>query len=213
MKNITIHVLQGTGKLTPFVEKLNQLSNEALEKITQAIPVKDVDIIFKDDPFFAIKEIGIGGYAPNAHVVYISLDPDVPNLQTKLTEHLGRQLAHELHHALRWHNPGYGETLLEALISEGLADMFSYEVFPGELEKWDVALTADELEKHGKFARNAYDNPYNHDEWFFGTNSEMIPKWAGYTLGYNLVKEYLNKHPEKTAATSYALEAKTLVGK
>jgi uncharacterized protein YjaZ len=37
-----------------------------------------------------------------------------------------------------------------------------------------------------------------HGEWFGGTGS--IPRWAGYTLGVELVTAYLATHPGVTAA-------------
>ncbi|MES0476805.1 MULTISPECIES: DUF2268 domain-containing putative Zn-dependent protease [Citrobacter freundii complex] len=42
-----------------------------------------------------------------------------------------------LHHAARWQGPGYGSTLGEALVSKGLADHFSLELFGGEPELWE----------------------------------------------------------------------------
>lgn len=36
---------------------------------------------------------------------------------------------------------------------------------------------------------------YDHPAWFYGSDRK-VPRWAGYTLGYNLVASYLAKHPK-----------------
>nr|WP_274517589.1 DUF2268 domain-containing putative Zn-dependent protease [Pseudomonas sp. GM18] len=55
----------------------------------------------------------------------MTLDPDNPNLLPSLrTGTLHRQIVHEVHHCLRIAGPGYGWTLGEALVSEGLAGQF-----------------------------------------------------------------------------------------
>lgn len=210
--NINLHIFKASTRLEPFIKDLEEIYLDAIKKVGDVLPVRDVDIVFYDNPERTIKEISIGGYTPNAHLIYISLNPQDNNFLTNIRLHLGRQISHELHHALRWQNPGYGKTLLEALISEGLADTFSYEVFPGKLEPWDNALNKDELNKISQLAKKEYNNQkYNHIKWFFGKSSEEIPYWSGYSLGFNLVKEYLIKHPSEKASTLYAAKANEFI--
>ena len=49
-------------------------------------------------------------------------------------------------------------------------------------------------------------NDYNYDEIFFNGN-DKLPRWAGYSVGYYLVKKYLektNKKIEDAFADKYA---------
>lgn len=39
-----------------------------------------------------------------------------------------------------------------------------------------------------------HDTSYDHDAWFFGIG-DSIPTWTAYSVGYDIVNTYLNKHP------------------
>ena len=103
-----------------------------------------------------------------------------------------RTVFHEFHHVLRWDGPGYGRSLGEALVSEGLAQAFVHEVMVCPPESWENALAAEQLAEAGQLAHSAwYDESYKHDQWFFGTG--QLPNWAGYSLGAYLVGRYLEE--------------------
>ena len=209
---INNYVLNASRNLDAYIDELEKNSRDSVARVTSLIPVKDVDIVLYDNPGEAMENIGIGGYTPNDHLIFISLNPRIQNFEKNIQNNLGRTIAHELHHALRWKNPGYGNSLLEALITEGLADHFSYEAYRGELEKWDEALSDNELEKIAGIAKQEYyEETYSHEEWFFGANSKKLPKWAGYTLGFHLVDTYLKNHPDKKSSTLYSVKAEEFI--
>lgn len=206
--NINTYILAASKKLSPFATDLQHIAENTIKKVSKLIPVQDVDIMCYDNSLETIETIGIGGYTPNQYLIYIALDSQRSTFADDIKNHLGRQIAHELHHTLRWKNPGYGQTLFEALVTEGLADHFSYEVYPGKLEAWDTAFSQGKLENLLKLAEVEYDNPkYDHSEWFFGSNPLRIPRWAGYSLGYEIIKQYLRKHPSQKASKLYASSA------
>lgn len=210
--SITPHILLGSGRLKPFTEQIEEAVKKVLARVKNKVSISDVDIVIYDNPHGVIPEIGVGGYTPDEHVVFISLDPDFSNFEDTLSKQLGRILTHELHHVLRWKNPGYGDTLLEALITEGLADHFDVEVNKDEPEPWCTILSEkqilDLLTKAGK----EFDNKnYDHNAWFFGSEDKGIPKWTGYALGFKLVNDYLKKNPGKKPSTTYTLEAEEFI--
>ena len=50
--------------------------------------------------------------------------------------------------------------------------------------------------------RNKLDsNEYNYDEIFFNGN-DKLPRWSGYSLGYYLVKKYLEKTNKRSPILS-----------
>ncbi len=129
-----------------------------------------------------------------------------------IDDNLERTLIHELNHAARWQTVGYGDTLLEAMISEGLADHFEKEITNKNPNPWSVALGKSQIKQMMERAENEYNNKnYNHNEWFFGSKEKGIPKWTGYTLGYNLVAEYLKKNPDKKPSQLHALRAEEFI--
>ncbi|ABD54056.1 DUF2268 domain-containing putative Zn-dependent protease [Jannaschia sp. CCS1] len=109
-----------------------------------------------------------------------------------------RAVYHEFHHVLRWDGPGYGVRLGDALVSEGLAQVFVHEVMTCPREPWEQALDEATATALLREARAAFKSPdYDHAEWFFGTG--QIPEWAGYTLGKTIVTRYLEQTPGTTA--------------
>jgi len=103
----------------------------ALVRIAHHLPVTAEDVVITHNPLATIPELGIGGLSPNGYLVQPSVDPAHPDFWKALQVHLSRTLAHELHHCARWRDPGYGSSLGETLVSEGLADRFDLEVHPG----------------------------------------------------------------------------------
>ncbi|MFA9288450.1 MAG: DUF2268 domain-containing putative Zn-dependent protease [Weeksellaceae bacterium] len=206
--NLHLHILSASGTLAPFIDSITENYNSALKVITDKIPVRNVDIVVYDNPEGTLEEDGLGGYTPNANQVFISVNPAFDKLNESIDKHLKRILAHELHHTLRWQNPGYGKTLFEALITEGLADHFDLELFNEEPEPWSNSFNKVELDKlMEKAMKELNNNTYNHFAWFYGDEDLNIPKWAGYSLGFKLVKDYLETHPEEKPSQLYSINA------
>ncbi len=207
--NINLHILNSSGSLTPFTRDIKRIFDQSIKQITSKIPISDVDVVIYDNPNFAIPEIGIGGYAQNEHIVWIYIDPAFSNLAQSIEKELGRTLAHEFHHALRWKGPGYGKTLFEALITEGLADHFDIEVNKAKPHFWDTVLSNKFIQKYLELAKTEFNNKdYKHSDWFFGSKERDIPKGTGYSLGFYLVGEYLEKNPKEKASSLYNKKAK-----
>lgn len=207
--SLKFHVLKESGRLNPLLPIIEKTCEEAENKITKLIQVRNVDIVILDNPFATIPEIGVGGHTYSPHIVIVSLDPLFSNLQSTLYIELFDTLAHELHHAARWQAIGYGENLLEAIVSEGLADHFAIEVTGRKDTRfWDKALTKKQAVSLIKKAETEYSNKnYNHDAWFFGSKDKTIPRWTAYTLGFQLVENYLKNNLGSKASTLYNVDA------
>lgn len=168
---------------------------ETVSKVNEKMPTENINIRIKVSSTNVIPEIGIGGFNPNANEVILSLNPNFIDIDQSIANELGPMIAHEMHHAKRRRSVGYGSNLLQAMITEGLADSFSMEIFGIDPPIWSTALPANELENWIEAASVIWnETPYNHDEWFFGISTE-IPRWTGYSIGFKLVKEYLTQNP------------------
>jgi len=147
-----------------------------------------------------IPEIGLNGYTPSATEIRLFVHPTFQSLDDSIETHLFPLLAHEMHHARRTHLVDYGSTLLEAVVSEGLADHFSMEIAGVEPPIWSVAVQGETLDHWMEEASKVWLEPgYRHAEWFFGTHSD-IPRWTGYSIGFALVNRYLQTHPDQSAS-------------
>ncbi len=197
MPQITIHMLNAQKKLTAHCEWLQTGLIDTYEKAKKLMPLPSLDVVVQAGKF-VIPEKGHAGFCPEAGIVYITVQPDNPAFFKNDAHSIERMFAHELHHAARWAGPGYGSTLGEALVSEGLAGHFSLELFGGEPELWE-SLESDTIKS---YAPQMHDNwhrvNYDHNAWFFGAGE--LPRWLGYTAGFNLISRYLAASPQLKAS-------------
>ncbi len=200
---INIHILSASKDIEPYSEELKSIAEATIASVENLLSIKDVDIVIYDNPRATIDEIGgIGGFSPNANLIFISLNPRHSDFRRAVKEELAFTLAHELHHTIRWQKQVEGDTLLEAMIFEGLADHFAIEATGrSKSSPWSHALTSEQkkiflLEASKVWKQPAYDN----DLWFFGSKPDVIPRWTGYTLGFDLVEAYLQANPGTSAS-------------
>ena len=191
----TMHHLDARGALGPYRAAVERALAQVGERVAAVCDPPVLDVVVQAVPGgLVIPELGHVGFSPRPGVVFLTLDPDSPNLPASLGEPLERMLAHEMHHALRWDRVGYGRTLGEALASEGLAGRFVEELYASPPEPWERAVPRDGLAEHARAAEAAFEDAgYGHAEWFFGGGGR--PRWVGYTLGWELVGAYLAAHP------------------
>jgi len=201
--SINTHILYASKDVKPYSDELKSIAESTIASVLKLLPIKDVDVVLYDNPKATIDEIGgIGGFSPNANLIFISLNPRHPDFKKAVKEELAFTLAHELHHTIRWQKQVEGDTLLEAMIFEGLADHFAEEVIGRNRPSvYSSALTPEQKEIFLKKASLEWLQPtYDNDLWFFGSKPDVIPRWTGYTLGYDLVATYLHNHPEISAS-------------
>ena len=165
----------------------------------------------------AIPEVGVGGVtdpASGAVTISLSAHARVP-VSESLTVWLRADLAHELDHSKRiLDGPGYGTTLGETLVSEGLADTFGVYAYPKTPPiPWDEALPPDELQRLGAIARDnaaTTNTSHVHSVWFYGVGD--LPRWAGYTIGAAWVRHFLTTHPQTDVTAATELTANKIIG-
>jgi len=174
-----------------ILDKIDDGFTQGQAIVRDKLGADKIDVVFVNAPMNVIPEIGIGGYSPGPYNIYVSLDP---NFKTFSVEDMVLTILHETHHCMRWRKHGYGQTLGEAMISEGLATLFEEEHSGTPPIYAQVPIKQDEIDK----ARNSLlDKNYNHSEWFFGAKN--IQRWFAYTYGYQLSKAYSQK-TNKSAA-------------
>ena len=207
--SINIHILSSSKDLKPFTKVLKSVVKSIGLSINKLIPLGNIDVVFYDNPEATLKESGIGGYTPCANIIFFSLDPRNPNFIQGLKKELPFQLAHEINHAIRFRTPILKETLLEAIISEGLADHFAMEITGRKNPPvWSTALTDKQKKEFSIKASKEWNLPiYDHNVWFYGSEIKKIPRWTAYTLGYDLVATYLQNNPKIKASKIIFAEA------
>lgn len=188
---INHYIANATGELTKLTGLIETSLHTVIPIVEKELQADQIDIIFISAAALAIPEYGIGGNSPGPNHVYVSFDSDSPNItQAGLNE----TLFHEIHHCMRYRNPGYGETLGETMITEGLACLYE-EQHSGKAPLYaKVQLKDSQVKKAKKLLQT---KGYNHGEWFFGNGT--IDRWFGYTYGYKLCKAYADKTNKKAS--------------
>uniref|UniRef100_UPI000B02FDB5 DUF2268 domain-containing putative Zn-dependent protease n=1 Tax=Methylobacterium sp. CCH5-D2 TaxID=1768765 RepID=UPI000B02FDB5 len=125
-----LHWLEASGDLGPWRATIAEEVEIARIAVAGVLPVPPLDILVQRLPGEAIPETGTTGRALRESLFSLTIDPDNPNFARSLRDgDLHRTVAHEAHHCMRMAGPGYGWTLGEALVSEGLAGRFVNRLF------------------------------------------------------------------------------------
>lgn len=188
--SIVLHTLNAGASLGSWKERIEAAFGPAIRDISRYLTVGEVDVVAYASTS-VIPELGLGAYTEQAHLVRIWLDPGHPNLAECFNASFAGLLAHELHHLVRMRGPGYGETLREALVSEGLACQFEREV-TGRLPIYGTELTPEVSEAWLTRIAPFLDGPFSAN-WMFGSAEEGIERSFGYRLGSSLVRDWLQK--------------------
>jgi uncharacterized protein YjaZ len=185
-----IHFLKTEKELSPEMKNLlEEVIKMHATKACSFLGIFYVNITVYTNPNFVIPETGEGGYAASGDWFQLYIDPtrDEDELKKIITIDIPLTIYHELNHVARWNSVGYGSTLPEAIITEGLASVFAAENWEKAKSPW-VKYSQEEIDKLVKIYQNHnknVDNGYSHDNWFYGTGE--LPKWIGYKLGFHLV--------------------------
>jgi hypothetical protein len=186
--------------LAPWRAQILSEIEATREAVKALVPVPALSVELKHTPGRVIPEIGMVGYAPSATRFSMTFDSTNPHFAPALADGtLRRQVAHEVHHCLRHAGPGYGRTLGEALVSEGLAGQFVNRLYGTPPELWERAVAPREAWRHLPDAKTLALPMYDHSAWFFGIGGQY-PRWLGYTLGYLLAGRWRAVEPEADGA-------------
>jgi hypothetical protein len=185
---------------------VRKVVTDTLVNAEERLRASPTDIAVQAGSYRTIPDVGIGGFTdPTTSAIHITMDQRSPvGLRRLLTVWLPLSLAHELHHSKRIiDGPGYGETLLEAMVTEGSAESFVADVFPDHpVIPWVQPLTPSEERRVWELATGIlHTEDYDlrrHETWFFGKDG--LPRWAGYKIGYAIVQAYRKHHPDVSGA-------------
>lgn len=204
-----MHLVNARGQFAACADVIVAACAEAEQQLAAVTPPLALDIVVsaaRDQP----EGLLVGGHCYEPGVIGLRIDLGQPDAVNSLHSELLKTLFHEFHHALRWEGPGYGDTLGEALVSEGLAQRFLHEMMDCPPEPFEDAVPSETCEAWLPQARAAFNDPhYDHGAWFFGEGE--MPNWLGYALGKHMVDRYLERRPEATALGLAHAEAEEFV--
>ena len=166
----------------------------------------EVDVIITTPSHLlsTITEDGIAGKTLHSRLIMLSVDKN----QHEISEDfIFETICHEMSHSLRWEKLSeYAETMFDGMILEGLAVALEEEAmiktgqkneqfFLREMQK----TSQTEIDKMIAVLKDSFeDKAYDYNKIFF-TGDDVLPRWAGYKLGYYFVKQYLRQADQTIA--------------
>jgi uncharacterized protein YjaZ len=192
-----------------FIESekgLKEKSRKILEDIVlkhsliacESLGVNMVNVSIYANQELVIPETGVGGYTISGEWFFVYINPmcSEKNIADMINKLIPGIVYHEMNHIARWNSAGYGTTLPDTMISEGLANIFAIDKWGKDKPLWsnytkrEIKLLLDIFQQRNK----KDDVNYDHGEWFYG--SGKLPRWIGYKLGSYLIRSVRLNHPE-----------------
>jgi len=196
MDGMNLLITNADGSLEKHIQLIQSAFHRAVDVATNVLKLDKVDIVCLNDKNAVIPEIGIGGYTPSRHLVYLYIDP-LFNIEE---DEIFYTLCHEFNHARRYDGPGFGKTLFDSMIFEGLATAFEDEIsdhkafLPTFLRNREdtIALLA-------KSEPSFQSTDFIYHNWFISDPNKVIPRWAGYEMGFYLVNKCIDSNNKKAS--------------
>lgn len=144
-----------------------------------------------------IPEDGISGRTYSSNLIVLVLDTQLVDVNEDI---VFETICHEMSHSLRWEKlDEYANTMFQGMILEGLAVALeekamidrrrsSKEFFLNEILNTDQAMIDDII---SQLKDNFNSESYNYDRVFY-TGDAKLPRWAGYRLGYYIIRRHLD---------------------
>ena len=134
---------------------------------------------------------GVTALTMNGYTMFLSINENA----AKWRQFLAGTVAHEFNHAIRFQRIDQKDrTLLNNIVSEGLAQCFEYQL-TGSLRPWSTAITRDQARTIWVKLKEKLDVESRdmQDRIFIKQKDKEFPHWSGYTVGYLLIKKRLEE--------------------
>lgn len=190
---------------------IEDVVESAVQNANKALNHHNCNILIFADEASTSREEGVGGFSYVADIVNIFINPrHKKGASVVVKEHLPSVLVHELYHARRNTAFGHGNTLAGSLVAEGLALAFEKFIYPDKDIPHIHAFKPEEVGQVWEKAKKEISaEDFNYQEWFLGKGK--MKKWAGYSLGYEMVRQYLEKNPNENPATMVDIDPQLII--
>jgi len=181
---------------TPKHEEVKKIIIANINKCQSRLGLKlkmNIHVFPSYNEFINKQMSGVSGYTPDSKNILIFVSN-----QKGWKVALRNTIIHELSHAISFAYNKW-ETLSDSLVFEGLAENFREAIVGGKPAPWSIALNLKQskyyFNKIRKFLKSKDDFLYS--EIFLG-GSKKYPLWTGYSIGYQIVKNYLKCHKDES---------------
>ncbi|MDP5306718.1 DUF2268 domain-containing putative Zn-dependent protease [Paracoccus spongiarum] len=181
----TLHLLNARHGLTRVLPDIRATARETVALVSGHADLPPFDLVVRAQPPGA-GDRDLPGGPPQPGLIEIALNPDRFD-----PAQMQRQLIRAMHHLIRAEGPGYGRSLGEALVSEGLAGHFVALLSGGTVDPRATTAPPSGLARRAMNEWSRLD--HDHAHWFLGKGD--LRRWAGFGLAQRLVAEHLRGQP------------------
>jgi len=200
---------------------LEALTRADLSRIGELLPGPATTVtVTVGSPDQILAPVGVSGFTdPETGAITVGLYPLWADEPSSLTSGLARMLAREVDRSVRLtKGAGLDRSLLDQLVTDGVATAFGQFAFPGPPDPWIGALSAGQecrqwrhiepvLGSHG--LRSEVLNGGTVSRTLFGEST--MPPLTGRTIGYDMVAGYLGRHPGSSWTSLNKMSGKTVL--
>lgn len=197
---------------------IDRIVGEALRKSVRRLPGPDTNVcvfaITERQSAYVYEEgAGVGSFNPGSGKILLFINPE-----GNWREWTPYMTAHEYHHSAWTHmrvEEKPDETplseLADYLVFEGRADSFARILYPNEMLPHTDALSHEEEVSQWEIMREDLDSADQELWQRYAFGGSGTPRWSLYTIGFNAVQSYLDKHPEETVEEWTKKDARDLL--
>jgi hypothetical protein len=193
---------------------LPRVVGRALGRINALLPGPPTTISVSYNSSQVVPQTGTDGFTnlgTGAITIWFRPTPQV-SIRRIMQLWLPRTLSHEVDHSVRiLAGPGFGSSLLQQTISEGISSVFDLAAFPGPPNPWDRAVSRSQECALWTQAQPLLADSGLYHQWMLGGGG--VPHWTAFTIGYDIVADYRHYHPHASwSAINDASAATILAG-
>lgn len=191
---------------------VQSLVRSALEKSGSVLPSAAITacVMAADSSWTYLRAMnGVGGFTAGAGKIWLTILPEGQWL-----DWVAYATAHEYHHSVWTARHGKQnpiENMTDYLVFEGRADSFAHFIYPQQHAPWTKALTKQQEKAAWEIVQRNLNStsPDLLQNLMFG-GTEGVSRWAGYTIGFNIVQDFLTTHPDLDVNRWAEIEASEL---
>lgn len=185
------HILNSSGRFDSHLELLREQVEQSIETVNKHLSM-DADVCISHSSAHCNKELGIGGGAFTPNLMHIFLDVDHKNFVNAVKTEILCVLAHEAHHCKRMESVPNDYSLIDSIVTEGLACQCELDIGGGENPSFiPDSVIHDTNSLLSIMLPHLEETEYCFDTYFLGKDPEKLPKYAGFAVGFDIVGRYL----------------------
>ncbi|MGC1184654.1 MAG: DUF2268 domain-containing putative Zn-dependent protease [Candidatus Dormiibacterota bacterium] len=200
---------------------LEALTRADLSRISELLPGPNTSVtVTIGIPDQILAPVGVSGFTdPETGAITVGLYPRWADEPLSVISGLARTLAREVDRSVRiTQGAGLGKSLLDELVTDGIATEFGQFAFPGPPDPWIGALSAGQECQQWRHLEPVLSNHGLHGEVLDGGRvsrgifgEATMPPLTGKTIGYDIVAGYLGRHPGTSWTSLDKLAAKDVL--